>query len=292
MAALPPPPIRTVPEDPEMLALWTNVQKAVAQLPAHFQTSMSIAGIPLEDLFAFNSILSINIERQVVAQLNELRPVWDPEGKYADYAFERQGQCFPDVVLRRSPAEAPIFGIELKGWYALAKERVPSFRFTTTPAACAPWDLIVVVPWIFSDITGGKAEIFAPYVESARYAAEYRNWHWQHAKRQRNKSKVSVSKHTGFYPLSKVDAIADSASPDAGNFGRFARTKLMNPWVTELFAERRFGVPLGVLQQFVMNPSKPDEDVRKLLVRFGLEDAEVAAAMTSLCRICETQSAE
>ena len=30
-------------------------------------------------------------------------------------------------------------GIELKGWYVLAKEREPSFRQKVTPAACSPW---------------------------------------------------------------------------------------------------------------------------------------------------------
>ena len=47
-------------------------------------------------------------------------------------------------------------GIELKGWYVLAKEKEPSFRYKVTPAVCAPADLLVVVPWAYRyiDIEG------------------------------------------------------------------------------------------------------------------------------------------
>jgi len=73
-------------------------------------------------------------------------------------------------------------GIELKGWYLLAKEGEPSFRFQVTPRACAIQDLVVVVPWELINVISGKPQVFAPYVENARYAAEYRNYHWQHVR--------------------------------------------------------------------------------------------------------------
>jgi hypothetical protein len=40
-------------------------------------------------------------------------------------------------------------------------------------------DLIVVVPWALSNVISGSPKVFSPFVESARYAAEYRNYHWQ-----------------------------------------------------------------------------------------------------------------
>ena len=46
----------------------------------------------------------------------------------------------------RGSQSAPLLGIELKGWYVLSKEGEPSGRYKVTPAACAPQDLLVIVP--------------------------------------------------------------------------------------------------------------------------------------------------
>lgn len=40
------------------------------------------------------------------------------------------------MLLRRASDGDILFGIELKGWYLLAKEREPSLRFQVTEAAC------------------------------------------------------------------------------------------------------------------------------------------------------------
>ncbi|WP_447859617.1 zinc ribbon domain-containing protein [Nitrospira calida] len=71
-------------------------------------------------------------------------------------------------------------GIELKGWYLLAKEAEPSLRFQVTAAACAQRDLIVVVPWVLGNVISGSPILFEPFIESAKYAADYRNYHWQY----------------------------------------------------------------------------------------------------------------
>jgi hypothetical protein len=47
-------------------------------------------------------------------------------------------------------------GIELKGWYVLAKEKEPSFRYKVTLTVCAPADLLVVVPWALSNVISGR----------------------------------------------------------------------------------------------------------------------------------------
>ena len=89
------------------------------------------------DIFSLNAPLGTTIEEQVVATLNLMRPVWDPMRQYQTYSFVRQTQTFPDVLLRRqTDGQEVIMGIELKGWYLLAKEGMPSYRFTVSPDAC------------------------------------------------------------------------------------------------------------------------------------------------------------
>jgi hypothetical protein len=124
-------------------------------LPSRFQSELVISGVLATDLFAFNSSLGATIEEQFVASLNRLRNLWDPEQRYTLFSFERQPQTFPDVVLRASAPDVKprvLMGIELKGWYVLAKEREPSFRYKVTPAVCAPGDLLTVVPWALSNV--------------------------------------------------------------------------------------------------------------------------------------------
>ncbi len=83
------------------------------------------------DIFTLNTALAATIEDSMVKTLNDLRSVWDPKDEYETYAFVRQPQTFPDVVLRRvDNGEDVLLGIELKGWYLLAKEEAPTYRFT------------------------------------------------------------------------------------------------------------------------------------------------------------------
>jgi len=151
-------------------------------------------------------------------------------------AFVRQPQTFPDVLLRRSTSEGDrgddiILGIELKGWYLIAKEGEPSFRFQVTPKACAPQDLIVVVPWALSNVIAGEPKVFSPYIESAKYAAEYRNYHWTTLRQTTSPRGIDSPSDVKPYPA-KSDRIADVPQSDAGgNFGRYARTGLMDNYL-------------------------------------------------------------
>jgi hypothetical protein len=147
----------------------------------HFRSSTVIEGMLASDIFTLNAALGATIEEQVVVTLNILRPVWDPEKQYQTYGFVRQPQTFPDVLLRRkTDGQEILMGIELKGWYLLAKEGEPSFRFTVSPLACHPWDLIVVVPWVLSTVLAGSPVVFPVFVDLARYTAERRNYYWQY----------------------------------------------------------------------------------------------------------------
>lgn len=234
--------------------LYLAVKKALFSLPSRFESSLRISDVLATDLFAFNSALSATIEEQVVASLNKLRSVWDPNEKYALYDFERRPQTFPDVILKASSLDIYpqiILGIELKGWYVLAKEQEPSFRYKTTPAVCADPDLLVVVPWALSDVVSGTPKVFSPFVTSAKYAAEYKNWYWQHQIEGTSDKTISLSTASQHYPA-KSDAISDTPAKDGGNnFGRLARTKMLDNYKKELFNERLAGIPLSSWQRFL-----------------------------------------
>ena len=246
------------PADWEHIELFRAVRDALYALPTAFRSDLFISGVLATDLFTFNASLGATIEVQVVAALNTSRVLWDPAEQYKAYSFVRQPQRFPDVILRAStPDQRILMGIELKGWYVLAREREPSFRYRVTPAVCAPVDLLVVYPWALSHVISGSPRLFQPYVVGARYAADYRNWYWQYEKGG-GSGEIEVSAVTHFYPL-KSDKIADQAKHDqGGNFGRFARTGLMDAYMAQLFREELAGIPLDAWQKFLSRFATPD----------------------------------
>lgn len=250
----PAPP--TAPPDPAPTTLAGKVFAALYALPPQFRSDLTISGVRATDLFTFNASLGATIEEQVVDALNALRSAtWDQDEQYAQYRFVRQPQTFPDVVLKAAaPGVTPeiSLGIELKGWYALAKEREPSFRYRVTPAVCAPDDFLVVFPWALSRVISGSPHLFAPYVTSARFAAEYRNWHWKHVVRGGGtEGDINLSTVAQHYP-SKAQEIGDEPVSDrGGNFGRFARTGLMDAFMDELFRDDLTGIPLDSWQRFL-----------------------------------------
>ena len=170
------------PDDPRT-KLRERVQDALLALPGYFDSTTNIEGLAATDLFSLNTVLGATIEVQVVQTLNRMRDVWDPNDEWALYRFDRQAQTFPDVLFRcrnNSGGYETALGVELKGWYMLAKEREPSFRYRVTPAACSDWDLLVVVPWHLSNVLSGVPRVATPACWSAKHAAEYRNHWWRH----------------------------------------------------------------------------------------------------------------
>ena len=231
----PQPPGRKLPDnDWEHIQLYRNVREAIASLPIYFRTETQISGIMATDLHTLNTVLGATIEEQVVRTLNLIRNAWDPDEKYALYSFVRQAQTFPDVLLRRASDGDVLMGIELKGWYLLAKEAEPSLRFQATSAACAIQDLIVVAPWSLGNVISGSPMLFEPFVESAKFAAEYRNHHWQHIRQTRLSPEIELSEGVAPYP-NKSDHILDRPVADSGhNFGRLARTGLMDSYINKV----------------------------------------------------------
>ena len=271
--------------------LFVAVKNAIYSLPSSFESSLRISNVLATDLFAFNSALSATIEEQVVASLNKLRAVWDPDQTYALYAFERQPQTFPDVILKASSLEIPtqiILGIELKGWYVLAKEREPSFRYKVTPAVCADADLLVVVPWALSEVVSGTPKIFKPFVTSAKYAAQYKNWYWQHKMTGKSDKSITLSKVVQHYP-SKSDMISDVPASDGGNnFGRLARAGILNDYRIELFKERLVGISLSSWQRFLAiftessSVDKMNDELEKLAISIAKQSKKTSEKNVAL----------
>lgn len=120
-----------LPTDGGLATLVRQVKDAITALPVYFQTTTHIEGLEAADLFSLNAVLGSTIEVQVVQTLNRIRAVWDPDNMRPRHRFIRSSQTFPDVRLvaqNGDGSEDIAMGIELKGWYLLSKERVPSFR--------------------------------------------------------------------------------------------------------------------------------------------------------------------
>ncbi|HET6383868.1 MAG TPA: hypothetical protein VFJ58_10790 [Armatimonadota bacterium] len=234
--------------------LFRRVREAIYALPASFETETLISGILATDIYTLNAALGAAIEHQVVETLNALRSIWDPDDSYRLYRFIRQSQTFPDVLLKSVQRDLPgapvLLGIELKGWYLLAKEGMPSFRYQVTPSACALQDLIVVVPWALSNVISGVPKVFDPYVESARYAAEYRNYHWQYVREAKTAPDIEIAIGASPYPM-KSDAICDRPVSDSGsNFGRLARCGIMDDYIAGARRQPLCGIEAQYWLQF------------------------------------------
>lgn len=268
-------PGSTIPPEPQSIGpdsswehfkLFERVYKALFALPFFFKSDLVVSGVLATDLFTFNSSLGATIEAQVANALNTLRSTWDPDEEYTLYNFIRQPQTFPDVTLRtHAPEQKPtiIMGIELKGWFVLAKEREPSFRYKVTPDVCAPADLLVVYPWALSNVVSGSPQLFQPYAVYARYAAEYRNWWWQYRKGGKGNKQITFSSATDNYPV-KSDRISDIAVSDSGNnFGRYARTHVMDSYIASIFREELSGIPLDAWQKFlsIFTEARPEDEL-------------------------------
>lgn len=240
---MPKSPERIEPTTWEHYDLFSRVKEAIWAIPDYFESETNIEGMLASDIFTLNSALGATIEERVVITLNNMRPIWDPEKKYQAYSFTRQPQVFPDVLLRKKgEVREIILGIELKGWYVLAKEGMPNFRFVASPKACNPWDLIVVVPWVLSNILSGSPITFHPFIELAKYAAEKRNYYWEYERDATGDKRIECAEGITPYPQ-KSDKISDKAKSDGGgNFGRLARYGLMNDYVEELMEANLKGI--------------------------------------------------
>lgn len=242
--AAPVSPVRTEPTAWAHYALWQRVREALLAIPNYFKSETNIEGMLASDINALNSALGATIEEQVVKTLDSMRPIWDPNKEYQAYSFVRQSQTFPDVLLRKKTnGQHTLMGIELKGWYLLAKEGMPNLRFTATSSACAECDLLVVMPWALSNVLAGPPIVFPPLIELARFAAERRNHYWQYERKTSTDTGIVIARGVGPYPT-KSDQIADRPASDGGdNFGRLARYGFMDEYIKTQMETRVRGIP-------------------------------------------------
>lgn len=238
-----------LPEDDERTSLREGVVRALRAVPMHFVSTINIEGLSATDLFAMNTLLGGTIEEQTVATLNATRAIWDPNGKWADYEFKRYAESFPDVRLERNDGGVPLIGIELKGWYLLAKEEMPSFRFKASADAMTVWDLIAVFPWSLSNVISGKPVLESPYIEQAKYAADLRTHYWEH-----RSANAQLVEHPNTHPYPEPgSSYSDIVHDDrGGNFGRIARVRgLMDEFIKEAMQTTLAGIEARWWVQFL-----------------------------------------
>ena len=254
---MPNPPTARDPVEWPHYDLWLRVKRTLFAVPNHFTTPTNIEGLLAPDIFTLNAPLAATIEESVVQTLNNLRPVWDPDSQYQTYSFVRQPQTFPDVTLRSiDNGIVPLMGIELKGWYLLSRERVPTYRFTVTRDACNPWDLLAVVPWVLSNVLAGSPVLTRPFVQPALYCAEKRNYYWQNERDTQSDTGIAIPDNVHPYPA-KRDPISDQPNNDSGsNFGRLARYGIMDDCVRTMLEESVRGVPVAAWIKFFKDHEK------------------------------------
>jgi hypothetical protein len=248
----PPPPRPVEPIDWPHYELWKRIKKILEELPNRFKSTLNIVtAVSVTEIYTYSAALSQTVEEEVVVTLNNAKNEWDPDNMYCDYYFIRQAQSFPDVLLKNIKENNPLMGIELKTWYLLAKEEEPSFRYKVTPAACAVQDLLVVVPWVLSNVFTGSPIIFRPFIISAKYAAEYRNYWWKYLRDTSEDTGISSPDNVKPYPSSR-QKIDDEPNHDPGNnFGRLARTEIMDKWVEECKKKRLLGIEIKKWIEFL-----------------------------------------
>lgn len=263
--------------------VWERINALFYALPNYFETELLIKGINVTEIFSVGGAFATVVETQVVSILNGLRNLWDPDNEYPKYAFVRQSQTFPDVLLRNQQDEQDIImGVELKSWYVLSKEGEPSFRYQVTPEACTNADLLVVIPWILSEVISGSPRLLRPYVESARYAAEYRNYYWQRSRTERSENSTIrtppvANRHP--YPSSKQEAADEAEGDKGGNFGRIARAGILDEYIVGIKAQDYLGIKVVHWITFFKAISETSTDL-EIDRRLQLLKAQIQAGKT------------
>lgn len=238
--------------------LYENVREAIFALPQQFETDTQLEGIDVPDLFNINSLLAASIEREFVNTLNQMHDVWDPHEEYQDCAFVRQPQTFPDICLHQQskPDDPPLLGIELKSWYLLSKEGEPSMRYKVTPSACAPQDMLVVVPWSLSEVNSGTPILQNPFVESARYASEYVDYYWTELRDTSQPTEIKRPSSVSPYPDVNSEIQDTPVSDSGGNYGRLARSGIMDAYVESQLETQLGGIRARDWIEFITEHSQ------------------------------------
>lgn len=218
----------------------------------------------MTSVFSFGAALGITLEEEVLNYLNEQkRGIWNLGSRYNNYFFERQAG-FPDIVFKNSIENIPLFGLELKSWYILSKEKEPSFRMRQTPNACGEADLVIVVPWALSNVLSGEPVVFEPYIESAKFLAEFRNYWWQYLRNTNDppeKRQIESPKDATPYPPSRDKFVDKPIYDGGGNFGRIARTGIMDEYVRNILNHQLLGIRVESWIDFFLSQKSTHSEV-------------------------------
>jgi hypothetical protein len=96
------------------------------------------------------------------------------------------------------------------------------------------------------------------FIETAKYAAEQRNYYWEYGRQTRGDAGIVRAKDIKPYPLKK-DKISDQAVSDSGgNFGRLARYGVMNEYVQQMMATSVRGVSAAEWLTFFKKHARGD----------------------------------
>lgn len=273
--------------------VWERVRDLIsdASFLAHSDVQLGIRGSdtdPLDNLMTLNGATSRALEVIATKKLNSLRcrRKWDPNKKYSDYEFVHQSQTVPDILLRHRKKSIIAFGIELKAWNLLAKESKPSFRFATAAGGFEIHDLLVCFPWVLDGFVWGTPRFIAPYVVSAKWAAEKRDYWWQNERVTTSDTTINQPPDLTPYPASKVRSAAAPAGHESRNFGRFARARTMDDFIRRSLASTQHGLPCRLWRDFFklcMQPqTKPHTRQRRKMLRdAGAMRIAVRQAQTS-----------
>ena len=230
---------------------------AFPSLPAECRIDNTYSGILATDLFSLNTLLGSMIESKVVSFLNSHRHLWD-DGIWKDYHFIRSNESFPDVrLVKITDAKNIVLGIELKSWFILSKEGEPSFRYRTASEACDKGDLLCIVPWYLSDAVCGNPVLSSPWIFSAKAAAEASKRHWVYLRQ--TDTPLSLKQRglevpPGIKPYMENARDKTNYKPrlDGGNnFGRLARTGIMDEFVNETLMTDILGIPANNWRLFL-----------------------------------------
>lgn len=222
---------------------------AFPSLPAECKIENTYSGILATDLFSLNTLLGSMIESKVVLYLNSHRQLWD-DGTWKDCHFIRSNESFPDVrLVKTTNSKDIILGIELKSWFIMSKEGEPSFRYRTASEACDNGDLLCIVPWYLSDAVCGNPVLSSPWIYSAKAAAEASKRHWIYLRQTDEPLSLlyrGLDTPHGIKPYMENARDKTNYKPkqDGGNnFGRLARTGIMDDFVKETLSTDILGIP-------------------------------------------------
>ena len=129
--------------------------------------------------------------------------------------------------------------------------------------------IVVVVPWVLGNVISGRPKVYAPFVESARYAAEFRNHHWQNLRKTEGDTTIRIPSGIAPYP-SKSSSINDEPVSDKGNnFGRIARTGIMDVYMSRVKNTPICGVNAEYWLEFfkIFQQDATEEQIRAALTK-------------------------